>query len=317
MPRYRTERGLGDPELDVAHAIHQRVTASESLRVPGIAVTGHAQSAGTIGGDWWACEPLPDGRVLVAVGDVTGHDLAAALIAAMARGVLLGAARTMGHMATPARVMATLGEAIAELGPTGRAMTCCVMIFDPRLGRVDVASAGHPFPFLRRARGALDVVVARGAPLSDGRPDVGLTRVAIAPGDLIVISTDGLADRAGQGGRRFGERRLRRLLSEHLLEATTNVHRVRTSILHELDDFAAATTADDDLTIVVCEYRERVMIGGRSAPDDSVIEAAIDAAIDAAVETDLTEPMSTRGSTDRSRIPASTSYRSSRSSRGA
>lgn len=290
MGRQPNGRSQTHIELDELCTIHQRVTAAESLRVPGIAVTGHAQAAGPTGGDWWSCHALPDGRVLVAVGDVTGHDTAAALIAARARGVVAGVVRAIGAQATPARVMAILDDALADLGDTGREMTCCVQILDPMLGRLDLASAGHPFPFIRHASGKLDVVVARGAPLASAAPAAGIARADLVPGDLILLSTDGLIDRAGRDGQRFGERRLRRLLIDHTQEPTTNVYRLRADILAALRGFAAATAADDDLTMVVCEFRAFVEDGAEvsvvpAAPaaavdPDADISAAIDAALD-------------------------------------
>mgnify|MGYP001011444933 CR=1 FL=1 len=267
--RHSTQRNEDDREREVAYLAHQRLTAGAPLRVPGVAITGHCQAVGAVGGDWWLASALPDGRVLVAVGDVTGHDLAAAFMAVSARGVVDGAIRVLGAEATPARVMATLDAALASLGELGREMTAAILVIDPTLGRLDLASAGHPFPFVRRARGTLDVVVARGAPLGSAAAAIGVARTELEPGDLILVSTDGLPDRAGDDGRRFGDRRLRRLLLEHTPESTTNVHRLRADILAALRGFAAVTAADDDLTMVVCEFRAYVLDGVERRRDEA------------------------------------------------
>jgi serine phosphatase RsbU (regulator of sigma subunit) len=206
--------------------------------------------------------------VLVAVGDVTGHDLTAAFMAVAARGIVDGTVRVLGAEATPARVMATLDAALASYGELGRQMTSAILIVDPMLGWLDLASAGHPFPLVRRARGMLDVVVARGAPLGSAAAAFGVARTELQPGDLILVSTDGLADRAGDDGRRFGERRLRRLLLDHTPASTTNVHRLGADILAALRGFATITAADDDLTMVVCELRAYVLDGVESRGQD-------------------------------------------------
>lgn len=284
MGRHSTQRDDDHRERDAAHLAHQRLTTSAALRVPGVAITGHSQAVGPAGGDWWLASALPDGRVLVAVGDVTGHDLAAAFMAVTARGIVDGAVRVLGAAATPARVMATLDEALASLADLGREMTCAILILDPMLGRLDLASAGHPFPFVRRACGTLDVVVARGAPLGSAASAMGLARTELAPGDLLLVSTDGLTDRAGDDGRRFGERRLRRLLRDHTPAQTTNVHRLRADILAALRGFAAVTAADDDLTLVVCELRAYVLDGVERGGEDAgaVPELCLDHDVSAA-----------------------------------
>ena len=245
-------------ELALARAVQQRLSPRGVVRVPGFAVTGYHHSVAACGGDWWSCHALPDGCVLLAVGDVTGHGLPAALVAVLARGIVEGVATSLGSSASPTRVLATLSTALVALGDQRIGMTCCVVVLDPSTGLLHAASAGHPFPYIRRAGGELEVVVARGAPLGSTPARLGTAYASLEPGDLLLLSSDGLADRAGTGGRRFGDRRIRRLLAEHAPAPDTNVRRVRAEILAALNGFAADAAPDDDLTIVVCEYRERV-----------------------------------------------------------
>lgn len=247
-------------ELELARAVQARMAPHGVIRVPGFAVTGYHQMAGPCGGDWWSCHPLPDGRLLLAVGDVTGHGMASALVAVLARGIVEGVARSLGDAATPMRVMATLAAAIAELNDDHHNMTCCVLVIDPTTGDLHAASAGHPFPYVRRAAGTLESIAARGAPLGSPAPSIGTARATLSPGDLLLLCSDGLADRTGANGRRFGERRLRQLIADHAPDPETSVRRLRGEILAAVRGFAAAVDADDDLTIVVCEYRERVAV---------------------------------------------------------
>ena len=246
-------------ELELARAVQRRLSPRGVVRVPGFAVTGYHHTVGPCGGDWWSVHPLPDGSVLLAVGDVTGHGLPAALVAVYARGIVEGITYSLGEAATPTRVLATLATSIAELGDDQVGMTCCVVVLDPSTGMLQLASAGHPFPYVRRAHGELEVVVARGAPLGGAAPCIATARACLVPGDFLLLASDGLADRARADGSRFGDRRVRRLLADHAPEPDTSVRRVRTQILSAVRGFAADTAPDDDLTLVVCEYRERVL----------------------------------------------------------
>jgi serine phosphatase RsbU (regulator of sigma subunit) len=245
-------------ELELARAVQRRLSPRGVVRVPGFAVSGYHHTVGPCGGDWWSCHALPDGAVLLAVGDVTGHGFAAALVAVLARGIVEGVAASLGEGVTPTRVLATLATSIAELGDDGLGMTCCVGVLDPSTGAMQIASAGHPFPYVRRVDGRLDVVVARGAPLGSAAPSIGTARAWLEPGDMLVLASDGLADRTAADGERFGDRRVRRLLARHAPEPDTNVRRMRGEILAAVRGFAHGAAPDDDLTLVVCEYRERV-----------------------------------------------------------
>lgn len=245
-----------DPELERAREVQRRMSPQGVVRVPGFAITGINQSVSACGGDWWSCHALVDGRVLLAVGDVTGHGMASALVAVLARGIVEGVVRASDAGVSPARVIATLAAALADLGDDRHAMTCAVAVLDPATGAVQLANAGHPFPYVkRRATGALEALIARGSPLGGAAPAVGMAKARLEPGDLLILCSDGVADRTGADGRRFGERRIRRLLSDPAADGNTAVRRLRTEFLAAVREFAADTDADDDLTLVICEYR--------------------------------------------------------------
>jgi serine phosphatase RsbU (regulator of sigma subunit) len=269
-PLARVDR-MSSSELIAARGIHRRIVGGPEQRVPGVAVAGCLQPAGALGGDWWASHALPDGRMLVTIGDVCGHDVAAALIASLARGVLEGLVRGLPAQLDPYRALTTLGEALEQLRPARREMTCCAIALDPAAGTLDLANAGHPFPLVRRVGGGTDVVVTRSAPLASAEPLIGTTRIAVSPGDVILLATDGLSERIGRTGRRFGARRIHELLSRYPLTSSTNVYQLRTDIMEALRSFATTTAADDDLTVVVCEYREQI---------DDLITDVIDAVPD-------------------------------------
>jgi PAS domain S-box-containing protein len=149
-----------------------------------------------IGGDWYDAVGLPSGRLMIAIGDVVGHGIRAA--------TWMGRLRTLVQFCAfegldPARVLGRLNEYCFRASGSDMA-TAIVGIFDPAEDALEFASAGHPPLVIRRASGAIDVVwEGRGPPLSAvERAAYVSARVALGPGDLLVLYTDGLVERRGE-----------------------------------------------------------------------------------------------------------------------
>ncbi|MFJ8750046.1 PP2C family protein-serine/threonine phosphatase [Streptomyces sp. NPDC102441] len=169
-----------------------------SLPIPGHGASGldiaaHYLPSGSsdlIGGDWYDALPLPDGRTLLTVGDLTGHGIPATSAMAM----LLGALRGMAVAGVgPGPVMGHLNQLIeCSAQPALGSAVCCR--FDPETGTLDWAQAGHPAPLLFRDG------VGRPLPSPDGvllGAASGVTyeqdQVDLLPGDVLVLHTGGLA----------------------------------------------------------------------------------------------------------------------------
>ncbi|WP_454042674.1 SpoIIE family protein phosphatase [Cellulosimicrobium sp. Marseille-Q8652] len=144
-----------------------------------------------VGGDFYDAFDLPDGRVAVVIGDVQGHSLRAATVMAEVR-LTLRAYLREGHAA--ARALDLLNEALRH--DHTEFATVCVCVLDPRSGAVEITDAGHLPALVVRADGT--VVRAKagsrllGVPSPDERP---AHHDVLAPGDLLVLVTDGLVER--------------------------------------------------------------------------------------------------------------------------
>ncbi|MFB4318800.1 PP2C family protein-serine/threonine phosphatase [Actinomadura sp. 21ATH] len=153
-----------------------------------------AGSAERVGGDWFACKPLPDGRTLLAIGDAAGHGLPAAAAMARTRNALLGLAYT-GQV--PGRLVGWLNEMVGELEEERAATgTALVARYDPADRIMEWASAGHLPPILLR-NGAASQLRVRPDPMLGALPAWEYATVSsrLEPGDLVVLYTDGLVER--------------------------------------------------------------------------------------------------------------------------
>ncbi|CAM5334822.1 hypothetical protein GCM10010261_17570 [Streptomyces pilosus] len=151
---------------------------------------------GRVGGDWFDSVKLPGARTAFVVGDVMGHGLNSAAM----MGQLRTAVQTMAALdLPPAQLLRNLDDLAQRLGDTHLA-TCLYAVYDPIAGELHLANAGHIPPVLvRAADGRSELLdLPTGAPVGVGGVPFEAVRVAVAPGDRLVMCTDGLVEVRGE-----------------------------------------------------------------------------------------------------------------------
>ncbi|GAB4566566.1 MAG: hypothetical protein Tsb0020_18330 [Haliangiales bacterium] len=206
--------------------------------------------AAQCGGDWWTSKQLPDQRLVVTVGDVTGHSLSAAIITGVAKAAFDVACMADGKV-TCDRLLEFMNEAVYDATRAKVLMTCVVSIIDPRTRSMTVASAGHSFPYLvRNQQGTnhIQTLVSRGNPLgAKPKLEVESTTAALRAGDLIVWYSDGATECENEQSEPFGDRRFRRTVCD-LAAHEPDV--VRDHVIGSIDAFRGDALPNDDLTFV-------------------------------------------------------------------
>jgi serine phosphatase RsbU (regulator of sigma subunit) len=169
----------------------------EPFELPGLRTVVRylpASPHGRVGGDWYITAELPGGSVLVAIGDVGGHGLAAAAGMARLRGALAGLAITGSP---PERLVGWLNDLVHHVGPDHTA-SVIAGYFDPGRRVLTWAQAGHPPPVLVRGAWARPLAPPAGILLGAGRAAYQAAELALVPGDLLLLYTDGLVERRGR-----------------------------------------------------------------------------------------------------------------------
>jgi serine phosphatase RsbU (regulator of sigma subunit) len=144
-----------------------------------------------VGGDWYITAEMPDGQVLLALGDVAGHGLTAAAGMARLRGALAGLAITG---APPERLVGWLNDLVHHVAPEHTA-SVVAGYFDPATRVLTWAQAGHPPPVLVRGTGTRPLGQPSGILLGAGREQYEAASVTLETGDLLLFYSDGLIER--------------------------------------------------------------------------------------------------------------------------
>ena len=215
----------------------------------------YMQTATEVGGDYYDFLKIagqPDTTATIVVGDVVGHGVAAAMLMATARGILLSRCRTPGSLAD---LLAHLNNQLVDDTGGDRFMTMLLMTVDADLNEMHWASAGHDAPFV------YDPVEGRFHELNGGNMSLGLKKKAdyeehifkdMKSGQVYLASTDGLWEAFNKNEEMFGKDRVRELIrrSAHL-----SASQICDRITVELSNFLEDTNPDDDLTFVIVKVK--------------------------------------------------------------
>ncbi len=234
---------------------------AELASVGAARVFGRCITYDECGGDWWVYYGLPDGRLLIAVGDVTGHGIPATMIAAAARGAV-GAMVDHEPNLEPEQILGRLDTVVREIGQDRYWMTCVVAFIERDKQLMRFANAGHTVPFVigqKDGKPSCVPLVSLSNPLGNVEPHHPVREHPLSGGEMIAFYSDGITERANARGKYFGERRLSRLLKrygtdEFPYRGEDAPRALCEKIFEEVEKFAGGGELNDDLTMVLCQY---------------------------------------------------------------
>ena len=197
-------------DLEAARDIQARLTPAVPSSLAGLEAGAVLRPSTMVGGDFFDILPMGE-RIAVAIGDVSGKGIPAALLMVMVRTLLREIARGLSE---PAEVLARLNASLCRDMPPSMFVTMVLAVLFPgRVGRVALASAGHPEPILVRKGVAPKPVSVGGMIL--GVFDEAVfeeAEVDLEPGDSLVFLTDGVIEVPGADGTRAGLDRVLQIL---------------------------------------------------------------------------------------------------------
>lgn len=241
-------------DLGIAREIQMGILPADlaaATRGTRLAVDAVIEPARQVGGDLYEVLRARDDRVVVALGDVSGKGIPAALFMAVAVTVLRTLARTI---AEPDEILRRLNDELAEQNPRGMFVTIQCLVFDLAAGQVACAGAGHhQLVLLSPGRPPRLAFPSSGRPagLMPFNPVTSET-MPLAPGDTFVLFSDGVSEAMNAREEFFGEARLLEHLGA-LPPGSTPGDLVR-STLEAVRAFAAGAAQSDDITVLAARY---------------------------------------------------------------
>ncbi len=236
-------------EVEMGHArrIQQGFLPARPPCVDGYGVLGFNAPAWRVSGDLYGSWILEDGSLCAAVADVSGKGMGPGLLMVTFHAYMDAWA---DWSSLPAVLLERLSTTLARHTESNRYITAFLVHLEPDTGRLRYACAGHPPALLRRASGAIEVLDAPGLPLAmlPGQTPYGSGETALAPGDVVLLYTDGMAEAENPAGEEFGVEGLRRVLAR---EGHLGMPELRQALVLALQIHLAGQSPQDDQTFLL------------------------------------------------------------------
>lgn len=255
VPQLREGLKLKD-SLALAMEVQQALLPSGPPKMAGLDIAGSSVYCDETGGDYYDFLELshlgPD-RLAVAVGDVTGHGVAAALLMTTARALLRSRAPGQG---TLAQVMSDINRHLAHDCHAGRFMTLFYLLIDARSRHLQWVSAGHdPAVLYDPASDSFDELAGEDIPMgldADWKYNE-FNRDGFRSGQVLMIGTDGIWESRNSAGQMFGKQRMREVMRA---TAGLSAAEIAKAVTVALGEFRAGHLQEDDVTMVVVKFTD-------------------------------------------------------------
>lgn len=237
-------------KLAMAREVQQRLYPDSAPELPGFELAGAAFPADATGGDYFDYIPLPNGRLAIVIGDVSGHGIDAALFMVETRAYLRSAAQ---DHTDAGELLSMLNRLLIDDIPVDRFVTLFLGVLDPSAGTLRFASAGHTPGYVLRSSGAVKGTLrATGPPLGllKGAHYDTSDAVRLGPGDTVVLLTDGVTEALSPRGAFFGVRRALNAIRRHRQEPARDIV---SRLYEEVRRFGGGRHREDDITAVICK----------------------------------------------------------------
>lgn len=241
------EKQKMEDELQIAREIQKGLLPSVLPSIPGFELAATNVSSKQVGGDYYDAIAMPDGRYVIAIGDVSGKGTPASLL--------------MANLQATIRALVPLNLSLSELTSRVNDLMCqntgadkfitfFWAIIDPATKTLTYVNAGHNYPYLFHADGSVDQLEKGGMilgvmPTMTAYEEEGKQ---LRTGDLLILFTDGVSEAMSKDSVEFGEDRLQKLIREN---ARLSAQALMDAIHQDILEFTTGAPQSDDITMMI------------------------------------------------------------------
>jgi sigma-B regulation protein RsbU (phosphoserine phosphatase) len=246
LHRQLLEKRLLDEQLALARQLQSRLFPIQAPELAGYDMAGICLPTDEIGGDYYDFIALPGGRVGVAVADVAGHGIASALVMTSFRGLLR--IHTSGSLGL-VKIACAINRQLPEFTGGSQFVTALYAVLSPATEEISFVNCGHHPPLLVRPGGKVDMHKAHGPALGIlERASYPSRKLAMRPGDILALYTDGVVELCNPAGGEFSRDRLTGAISQH---SNLTAAELVQQIVITTREFSGTQRYPDDFTLVI------------------------------------------------------------------
>lgn len=234
-----------DTEIEIARDIQQNLFPKSIPEVSGFDIACFNRPSTEVGGDYYDVLILEDGCYGLAIGDVVGKGIGAAMLMSNLQAVLRARA---WNIRKPGDLLNRINADIAGRVGEGRFITFCYLLLDSENAKCLYSNAGHNPPYLCRG-GEIRELEVSGIPLGIfGESQYEDSEEILSPGDVVVLYSDGITECMNEDEEEFGDDRLKEVL---VANPDKTAHDISEAIVRAVDEFREEAPSSDDITLVV------------------------------------------------------------------
>ena len=240
-------------ELEKSRIMQLSMLPKENLALPYFEIVGKMRTATEVGGDYYDFMKIDENRYCVALGDATGHGNAAGLVVGMIKMALVNYVRNFNDDFNISNLMTRLNVSLKEaINYRGMGMCFCVSIIDVNSGEVEISSTGLPYPYVYiQTENKLKPLMFQGTPLGFLKKATFTNlKFTLNSGDVLVMMTDGFAERMNKTDDMYGYEQIEEKLTE-IIESRMPIDNGIENLFEDNDQFSEGRINDDDMTLVV------------------------------------------------------------------
>ena len=239
-------------ELSVASGMQQSILPTEFPEGPEFKSFASMDPARNVGGDFYDFMRLNEGKVGLAIADVSGKGVPAALFMMSSRTLLKGSA--IGNEA-PGETLREVNDLLCDDNDAMMFVTVLYAVYDPSNGELSFANGGHNSPVIVHPDGSTTVLPMTGGIALGVMPDFEFEQdsITLDPGDTLVLYTDGVTEAMNEAGEEYGMERFREVLSSVPLREAEEINN---AIFDSIREFAGEAPQSDDITCLMIHRSE-------------------------------------------------------------